>query len=214
MRKCLVITASLLAGLALSGYLQAQSVYVRVSHEIRAGINGTNEFPTIQMALDHHLWPGKRADGSPGHVYIRVAPGFYHERIIVTQNHPNITLVGMRKSPADVVITNSLNAKQAGGTFFTETVEINGTGFEADNITFENTAGNTGRLSPSLIAPTAPSLSTAAFWAARTHSLPTTAASIMSIPTSRAASIFIFGNATAVFDHDELHSNGLSYLTA
>src|SRR5260370_20132640 len=56
-----------------------------------------------------------------------------------------MTFRGMGKSPEDVVITNSLNAKQAGGTFFTETVEINGTGFEADNLTFENTAGNTGQ---------------------------------------------------------------------
>ena len=76
-------------------------------------------------------------------MYIEIAPGTYHERVIVTQNHSNITFLGMGKSPEDVVITNSLNAKQAGGTFFTETVEINGAGFEADNITFENTAGNT-----------------------------------------------------------------------
>ena len=89
--------------------------------------------------------PARAPNGKPGRVYIEIAPGVYHERVIVTQNHTNITLVGMGKSPADVVITNSLNAKQAGGTFFTETVEINGDGFEADNMTFENTAGNTGQ---------------------------------------------------------------------
>ena len=47
---------------------------------------------------------------------VGIAPGTYHERVIITQNHSNITLLGMGKSPEDVVITNSLNAKQAGGT--------------------------------------------------------------------------------------------------
>ena len=94
--------------------------------DVKTGIEGTSEFPTIQMAMDHHPFAGKGRDGKPGRVFIEIAPGVYHERVIVTQNHTNITLVGMGKSPADVVITNSLNAKQAGGTFFTETVEING----------------------------------------------------------------------------------------
>ncbi len=114
---------------------RGQDVHVRVSPDVKTGIEGTTEFPTIQMAMDHHPFAGKGADGKPGRVYIEIAPGVYHERVIVTQNHTNITLVGMGKSPADVVITNSLNAKQAGGTFFTETVEINGDGFEADNLT-------------------------------------------------------------------------------
>ena len=127
------------------GAAYAQDVHVRVSPDVKTGVEGTTEFPTIQMAMDHHPFAGKGPDGKPGRVYIEIAPGVYHERVIVTQNHTNITLVGMGKSPADVVITNSLNAKQAGGTFFTETVEINGDGFEADNLTFENAAGNTGQ---------------------------------------------------------------------
>ena len=129
--------------LALSS--RAQDVHVRVSPNVKTGIEATTEFPTIQMAMDHHPFAGKGPNGRPGRVFVEIAPGIYHERVIVTQNHTNITLVGMGKSPSDVVITNSLNAKQAGGTFFTETVEINGAGFEADNLTFENTAGNTGQ---------------------------------------------------------------------
>ena len=95
----------------------AQDVHVRVSPDVKTGVEGTSEFPTIQMAMDHHPFAGNGPDGKPGRVYIKIAPGVYHERVIVTQNHTNITLEGMGKSPADVLITNSLNAKQAGGTF-------------------------------------------------------------------------------------------------
>jgi pectinesterase len=75
----------------------AQDVHVRVSPDVKTGIEGTTEFPTIQMAMDHHPFAGKGADGKPGRVYIEIAPGVYHERVIVTQNHTNITLVGWER---------------------------------------------------------------------------------------------------------------------
>ena len=120
--------------------LNAQDVHVRVDPHGPGSIHSTTDYTTIQQALDHHPFApaGYR-------VVIEIVPGIYHERIIVTQNHLNITLLGLGKSPEDVVITNSLNAKTAGGTFFTETAEINGDNFEADNLTFENTAGPTGQ---------------------------------------------------------------------
>ena len=78
--------------------------------------------------------------------FIEIAPGVYHERIIVTQNHQNASrFFGMGATrPKTSSSPTHLTPKQAGGTFFTETAEINGDAFEADNLTFENTAGNTG----------------------------------------------------------------------
>jgi pectinesterase len=129
MLKCIRIPALLLAMLIPPAITRAQDVHVRVSPDVKTGIEGATEFPTIQMAMDHHPFAGIGPDGKPGRVFIEIAPGTYHERVIVTQNHTNITLIGTGKSPSEVVITNSLNAKQAGGTFFTETAEINGAGF-------------------------------------------------------------------------------------
>ncbi len=130
MQLSVPIAAWLLAAtLPLSTMSGAQDVQVRVSPEVKTGIEGKTEFPTIQMAMDHHPFAKVGRDGRPGRVYIEIEPGVYHERVIVTQNHSNITLIGMGKTPAEVTITNSLNARQAGGTFFTETVEINGDRF-------------------------------------------------------------------------------------
>jgi pectinesterase len=191
-----------------------QDVHVRVSPDVKTGIEGTTEFPTIQMAMDHHPFAGKGADGKPGRVYIEIAPGVYHERVIVTQNHTNITLVGMGKSPADVVITNSLNAKQAGGTFFTETVEINGDGFEADNLTFENTAGNTGQAVAAAVRADRVVFKNCRFLGHQDTLFADYGRQYYVDSYIEGGVDFIFGNATAVFDHTEIHSNGPGYLTA
>src|SRR5277367_3946750 len=95
-----------IALLTIAPLAQAADVHVRVDPSVKTGIEGTTEFRTIVMAMDHHPFATPNPDGTPGRVFIEIAPGTYHERVIVTQNHTNITLLGMGKS---VVISNSLN---------------------------------------------------------------------------------------------------------
>jgi len=99
----------------------AQDVRVRVSPDAPRTPASDELFPTIQMALDHAPQPGRG-----GRLYIKIAPGVYHERVIVTQNRPRTTMLGMGTNPGDVVITASQNATTAGGTFFSSTVEVYG----------------------------------------------------------------------------------------
>jgi pectinesterase len=192
----------------------AQDVHVRVSPDVKTGIEGTTEFPTIQMAMDHHPFAGVDKNGKQGRVYIEIAPGVYHERVIVTQNHTNITLLGLGKSPDEVVITNSLNAKQAGGTFFTETVEINGDGFEADNLTFENTAGNTGQAVAAAVRADRAIFKHCRFLGHQDTLFADYGRQYYVDSYIEGGVDFIFGNATAVFDRTEIRSNGPGYLTA
>lgn len=204
-----VLAVSVFPGMLVQPLVRAQDVHVHVSPDVKTGIEGTTEFPTIQMAMDHHPF----ASGK-GRVFIEIAPGVYHERVIVTQNHTNITLVGMGKSPADVVITNSLNAKQGGGTFFTETVEINAAGFEADNLTFENTAGNTGQAVAAAVRADRAVFKHCRFLGHQDTLFADYGRQYYVDSYIEGGVDFIFGNATAVFDHSEIHSNGRGYLTA
>jgi pectinesterase len=199
----------LLALLPLTVSLHAQDVHVRVSADVKTGIEGTTEFPTIQMALDHHPFAGRG-----GRVFLEIAPGTYHERLNVTQNHENITLVGMGKTPDEVVITNSLNAKQAGGTFFTETVEVNGAGFEADNVTFENSAGNTGQAVAVAVRADRAVFKRCRFLGHQDTLFADHGRQYYVDSYIEGGVDFIFGNAAAVFDHVEIHANGPGYLTA
>ncbi|MGA2350953.1 MAG: pectinesterase family protein [Terracidiphilus sp.] len=204
----------ILAILILTTISSAQDVHVRVSPDVKTGIEGTSEFPTIQMAMDHHPFAGKTPHGKAGRVYIEIAPGTYHERVIITQNHTNITLLGMGKSPDDVVITNSLNAKQAGGTFFTETVEVNGAGFQADNITFENAAGNTGQAVAVAVRADRAIFKHCRFLGHQDTLFADYGRQYYFDSYIEGGTDFIFGNATAVFDHSEIHANGPGFLTA
>jgi pectinesterase len=209
-------TRLLLAAVLLPTVAHTQDVHVRVSPDVKTGIESTTEYPTIQMAMDHHPFagPGPGKDGRPARVYIEIAPGTYHERVIVTQNHTNITFLGMGKSPEDVVITNSMNAKQAGGTFFTETVEINGAGFEADNLTFENTAGNTGQAVAVADRADRSIFKRCRFLGHQDTLFADYGRQYYVDSYIEGGVDFIFGNAAAVFDHTELHANAPGYLTA
>jgi len=214
MRTSIRVGSCLSACLVLAASVGAQDVHVRVSPDVKTGIEGTTEFPTIQMAMDHHPFPGIGPGGKLGRVFIEIAPGAYHERVIVTQNHRNITLVGMGKSPADVVITNSLNAKQAGGTFFTETVEINGEGFEADNVTFENAAGNTGQAVAAAVRSDRAVFKHCRFLGHQDTLFADYGRQYYVDSYIEGGVDFIFGNAAAIFDRSEIHANGPGYLTA
>lgn len=212
--QTLMKTSLILAVLAPSIWSCAQDVHVRVSPDVKTGIEGTTEFPTIQMAMDHHPFAGIRADGKPGRVFIEIAPGTYHERVIITQNHTNITLLGMGKTADEVVITNSLNAKQAGGTFFTETVEVNGEGFEADNITFENAAGNTGQAVAAAVRADRSIFKHCRFLGHQDTLFADYGRQYYADSYIEGGTDFIFGNATAVFDRSEIHANARGFLTA
>lgn len=204
----------LLAPLLWIALAHSEDVHVRVSPDVKTGIEGTTQFPTIQMALDHHPFPEAGPDGKPGRVFIEIAPGVYHERVNITQNHPNITLIGMGKSPEDVIITNSLNAKQAGGTSFTETVQVNGPGFEADNLTFENTAGSTGQAVAIVVRADRSIFKHCRFLGHQDTLFADYGRQYYVDSYIEGGTDFIFGNATAVFDHSEIHANAPGYLTA
>src|SRR5580700_11197371 len=190
----------------------AQDVHVRVGPghaQAGPGNEDLTEFPTIQNALDHHPFAGPG-----GRVYIEIAPGTYRERVIVTQNHQNITFVGMGAKPEDVVITNSLNAKVAGGTFFTETAEINGDGFEADNLTFENTAGNTGQAVAAAVRADRVVFKHVRFLGHQDTLFADYGRQYYVECFITGGVDYIFGNAAAVFDRSELNSNGPGFVTA
>ena len=171
-------------------------------------IESTTDYKTIQQALDH------APEAPHGRIFIHIAPGTYHERINVTQNRPRLTLLGEGKTPADVVIDAAQNAKMAGGTFFTETAEIDGDNFEADNVTFANTAGNTGQAVAAAVRSDRAVFKHCRFLGHQDTLFADWGRQYYLDSYIEGGVDFIFGNATAVFDRSEVHALSPGYLTA
>ena len=194
----------------------AQDVHVHVSPASHGNTNSTDDFPTIQMAMDHAPEPGPAPgkDGRPARLFLHISPGIYHERVVVTENRPRTTLLGEGPDPSAVIITAAMNARLAGGTFFTETVRVDAPGFEADNLTFENTAGDTGQ-AVALANRSDRSVIKHCRILGRQDTLFADFGRQLYLDNYIEGTVdFIFGNATAVFDHSEIRELSPGYLTA
>ena len=118
--------ALLLISTALSPISNAEAVpTVVVAHE------GRVDFHTLQQAIEHAPLSGE---------VIRITPGTYREKVHV--NTPNIVLVGTGKRPQDVVLSWDDAAINSGGTSKSGTVTVDADGFQAKNLTIENTWEN------------------------------------------------------------------------
>lgn len=186
-----------------------QDVHVRVSPRSKGTTASVSDFPTIQMALDHAPEPGPG-----GRLYLEIAPGIYHERVMVTQNRPRTTFQGMGKKPDEVVITAAENARSAGGTFFSSTAVVSGDGFEADNITFENAAGNTGQAVALSVRSDKAIFKHCRFLGDQDTLFADSGRQYYVNSYIQGGVDFIFGNAAAVFADDEIHILRPGYLTA
>jgi pectinesterase len=193
----------------LTSALCAQDVHVRVSPDSKGTTSSRDDFPTIQMALDHAPEPGPG-----GRLYLEIAPGVYHERVIVTQNRPRTTFLGAGQKPSDVVITAAQNAKSAGGTFLSSSITVDGEAFQADNITFENTAGNTGQAVAISVRSDRAIFKRCRFLGDQDTLFADYGRQYYLDSYIQGGVDFIFGNAAAVFDNNEIHIIRPGYLTA
>jgi len=197
-----------LLALALTTAAAAQDVHVRVDPKGPGSVASTTDYTSIQQALDH------APETANGRVIISIVPGIYKERVVVTRNRPHVTFLGLGKSPEEVVITASQNHDSAGGTFNSATVEIDGDQFEADNLTFENAAGNHGQAVAIAVRSDRAVFKHCRFLADQDTLFADFGRQYYVDSYIRGGVDFIFGNATAVFDRDTIEEVRPGFLTA
>jgi len=171
--------------------------------------DGSGDFPTIQRAVDHVLDHPPR---DVARVILEIRPGVYRERVKVPRDRPQFRFEG--RDAATTTISASVSAAAAGGTFFSPVVEVNGDGFEASNITFENAFG----VGSQAVAISLHS-DRAVFRNCRFSGWQDTLYAAWGRHYYRECYIeghvdFIFGDAAAVFDRCEIHSRGSGYIAA
>jgi pectinesterase len=108
--------------------LMATPVRAQQSHGVTVTVGKNGDFQTVQAAIDSAKTSGET---------ILIEPGIYVEKLHIDK--PSIRLIGMGASPEQTVLRFGDGAKTAGGTGKSGSVAVSADGFEAENLTIENT---------------------------------------------------------------------------
>lgn len=205
--KCFLCTMVMTILLALAGMTAAEQKTLVVASD------GSGDFTTVQAAVD--AVPAK----SDQRTIILIKPGTYKERIRVGKDKWMVTFRG--QDPEKTILTCDYTARtvepaatQPVGTSGSYSTLIEGRDFVAENITFQNTAGDVGQ---------AVALRSAADRAVYRNCRFLGWQDTLYVHTYRAyfkdcyiegRVDFIFGRATAVFENCHIHSKNGGYVTA
>jgi pectinesterase len=199
------LTASLaVTGSARGAFPKANYPTIRVV----VSRDGKGDFSTIQQAIDHA--PAEQE----GRLVIAIQPGTYRERIVVPQDRPRVTLLGLGKDPASVTITYNMSAVLAGGTFLSSTVDAEGSEFEASNLTIENSFGAGSQAVALMVHSDRAVLRHCRLIGWQDTLYAASGRQYFVNCYIEGAVDFIFGNARAVFDHCEIETAGPGYIAA
>jgi pectinesterase len=192
-----------------------------VAGELINGINadfvvaadGSGDFKTVQEAVDAI----PKDNSQPMIIYVQ--PGTYHEKIHI--NTPFVHLVAQDAEKTVLTFDDYARKKDPDGkqlgTFGSFTVTVRAPGFEAENITFENTSAprkTVGQAVALGVDSERAVFRNCRFLANQDTLYANSGRQYYYHCLIRGDVDFIFGNATAVFDQCEIQSTGKGYLTA
>jgi pectinesterase len=167
--------------------------------------DGSGPYKTIQYAIDHAPYPS-------GRLTIEIPPGTYRVRVMIPQDRPRVTFLG--HDAATTKITFDLAGPEVGGDFFSPTVDVQGTEFEAYNITFENMHGPKGQGFAIAVHSDRAVFRKCRFTGWNDTLYAAWGRQYYDDCFVEGFGDFIFGNAAAVFDRCEIHSRGPGHVTA
>jgi pectinesterase len=195
-------------GVALSNsLLSAKEISLTVATD------GSGDFASVQAAV--MSVPEGRPE-SP--VVIRIKRGRYEEQIHLQREKRHFRLVG--EDPATTVLTYNLHANMPGadgkpiGTFRTPSSHIEADDFEAENLTFENSAGAVGQALALRVDGDRVVFRNCHFLGWQDTVLVNRGRQLFEKCVIKGHVDFIFGGATAFFDRCEIHCRGKGYITA
>jgi pectinesterase len=106
--------------------------------EWKVAIDGSGDFTSINEAI------AALPDQAQQPVIIRIFPGIYQEKVVVPSWKTNVHFIG-EDAATTIISWDDYSGKGNLTTFTSYTVLVQGKGFRAENITFQNTAGPVGQ---------------------------------------------------------------------
>lgn len=184
-----------------------------IGKDITVAADGSGDFKTVQEAVD-----SIPADNAVAKI-VYIEPGSYHEKIHITS--PLVHLVGRDAEKTVLTYDDYARKKNADGkelgTFGSFSVTVRAPGFEADNITFENTSAPRKTVAQAValgVDSDRAVFRNCRFLANQDTLYANSGRQYYYHCLVRGDVDFIFGNAAAVFDECEIQSTGKGYLTA
>lgn len=176
--------------------------------------DGTGQFKTVQEAIN--AAPQNTSPANPA--IIRVKPGTYKELIYVQREKHFVRLVG--EDASKTILTFNLNANMTGangkpiGTFRTASTVIDADDFAVENITFENSAGAVGQALAIRVDGDRVTFRNCRFLGWQDTILLNRGRQYFENCYIEGHVDFIFGGATAFFDHCHINCLRDGYITA
>ena len=172
--------------------------------------DGSGTYKTVQEAV-----AAASAD-SAERTIIHIKPGTYRGPIIVPKEKSKLTFEGEDAATTILTWDHNQNEPAPPGSDKTNPgVQVIADDFRAEQITFQNVSGDHGQAVALYVdGDRGRSSATAGCSAGRTRSTPMTGREYYEDCYIEGRVDFIFGGATAVFDHCEIHSKNGGYVTA
>lgn len=195
------------------GVTAGNSLLAAAEISLTVAPDGSGDFTSVQAAV--MSVPEGRPE-SP--VIIHVKPGRYEEHIYLQREKRFFRLIG--EDPATTVITYNLHANMPGGdgkpigTFRTPSTHIEADDFQAENLTFENSAGAVGQALALRVDGDRAVFRNCHFLGWQDTVLVNRGRQLFEKCVIKGHVDFIFGGATTFFDHCDIHCLGKGYITA
>jgi pectinesterase len=206
-RIFVIATAASWAVLPWDGAALADDKTIRVSPD------GTGDRRTVQAAVDAIPAGGRER------VVVSIKPGVYKERIRVARDKGPITFRGEGPRPAATVLTFDYSAKSVEGgkevgTSGSYSTLIESADFAAENVTFENSAGEVGQAVALRTTGDRAVFRKCRFLGWQDTLYTHDGRCYFEECYIEGRVDFIFGRSTAVFDRCEIHSKNGGFVTA
>ena len=196
----------------VSLFLRIFQTYAGESYDMVVALDGSGDYTSIQAAIDAcKAFPDRR-------ISIFIKNGIYNEKLRVPSWNNKLSLIGESVEHTLISYGDYFNKINRGrnSTFFTYTLLVEGNDFYAENLSIENTAGPAGQAVALHVEGDRCTLRNCrllgcqdTLYAAGQHTRQFYDSCYIEGTTD-----FIFGAATAVFNHCTIHSKSNSYITA
>jgi len=207
------MTPLMRASLLLAAFLLPAGDRLLGTEDAVVAQDGSGQFRSIQEAVSAAPITGL------GRAWvIAVRPGIYRERVYVQRERGDIVL--RASNAGNTILTSSLYAGMAGpdgkpiGTFRTPTLQVDGDGFRVEGLTIANEAGPVGQAVAVRVDGDRVSFSNCRFLGWQDTVLVNRGRHYFANCYIEGHIDFIFGGATAFFDHCEIRCLGNGYVTA